>query len=936
MPVLSAPYRKLYERLAGQLFVIGDGEAPVLLQWEPAHAGDPPLSREHPDLRDLRHPFDNGHECYGDTWPLRVAQQTYRAWRESQADVPSEQQEPPWHLPVLAAMVGILGQERSFFRVYPPLCAALGCDFGGPEIERLEQPSWKKLWSSFEEWSIGAQSRGRFRVLQAGRSEHIYVRLLRGQMVVTSLEIRQIVQSLRRDGFDAVDLPSTTEVMLVARRVLDPSPQLQMTLEDEHRRDLLRDLVARHLVAGDGTLAENGNGGQGEGAIPRLRRVLFRDRGRIVECCWRAEMRQSGNTRFRMDGIGYRIGDSSWDLEQDLGSGEWTSVCGFKSTVEHPRIFPLFRNAAAGAAFYGRFSYPPRIVRVFVEQDGCWIEVPKPFSESKRAILMFAPAGMPPVAVDAAVPRIPLSSQLRVALGSDFCASIEFLDVDLDQLPDELRDHPLLSNKLARAAAQDAPSDFIDCDSGVLVSRSPRTYLSYFLPRRCARADGGRGELLVIQKSEGVVPVVLPNGRELSLAFTTPEVPVWSGDVQQPESSFEVEAVGDPIDGAFLGLHEVLLPALPTLTLLQAIPSRSPASQEYWRDKAVEFLERLNAAAGAGGDISERAKWVLRNASARGHIDISEVEGRGAKYVSACPPELILTAIPAKEPGRRIGWLRGGWDWWKLARNAVSPAAAALGWMVNPEAIDDVAQVLVCGSREQLRAFAEESGVHFRSRIPLSFKISEAPPENSLVDDRDIAELACEFFNPYRPDKPSRIRPEFRDEDQRSIHKLFGKGQIFLYRDLLADGVPVRRWRAGRTNHAAGWKGGPELTTDAAMACRLDIFKAAWSRIAEIGLHGTPGAPYSSPHGNLSFPSELRLPPSVGRVLYACSGGGLAFSGQNSSQLARALLECKLPSGPVCPHGKLRTFAHIPRDVAAHVVNQLGWALAEQENSDGL
>jgi hypothetical protein len=926
MATLSSPYRELYERLARELFAPGDGEAPVLLQWV-AQEGDPPLSPGHPELRDLRQPFDNGHVYNGERWPLRVAQKTFLAWRDAQIGVAPELQEPPWHLPVLAAMVGILGQERNFFSVYPRLCEVLGCRFDGNELSRLEVPSWNTLWSSFEDWSVAAQSRGRFRLLEAGPPAHIYVRLLRGQMVATSPEVRELVRVLGRQGFDAIDPPSIDEVLSVARRLPLRSAQLQMTLDHRPRQELLQELVAKHMIAGSRSVAQEGKQGQVDGMLPRLRRVVFRGRGCIEGCCWRVEMPQPATTVFEIQGTAYRIGGSSWELEKDSGNGHWTTVCAFRSHVEHPESFPLFRERAEVGALCGRFSYPARSARVFVQEDLDWIEVPRPFSDSKRAILMFDSAGMPRFADVGAVQQIPVSTQLRAALGERF-ASVEFLDVDLDRLPDELRNCPVIGERLRPAAAQDMPSDFIDCDTGILVSRSPRTYLSYFLPRRKPDVAGGRGDFLVTQESRGAIRMKLPNGSGISIEFSTPEVLVRRSDDQQPESAIEVQTIGDPLQGKFSPLLDVLPPVLPSLALLQAIPSRSPASKEYWDGKAIEFVERL----GAGGDIKERSRRALIFASARGHIDISSVDGRAGKTVSACAPELVLTAIPAHEPGHRIGWLRGGWDWLKLAREPVSPAAAALGWMVNPEAVDDVAQVLVSGTPEQFTAFAQERGVRLCSRMPIGFEVPSMEAEQCLVDGRDIADDSYEFFNPYWPDKPIRIRPMFREEDHRSIHKLFGKGQIFLYRDLPADGEPARPWRSGCTNHAAGWQGGPELAFEQAMACRLDIFKAAWARIAEIGFHGTPGAPFSGKHGYLSFPRELRLPPSISRVLYACSGGTLALSGRTSSQLSSALREGRAPSGPVCPDGKLRTFARIPHNVAAHVVKQLGWALAVQED----
>jgi len=749
------------------------------------------------------------------------------------------------------------------------------------------------------------------------------VKFLRGQMVATGKEIGQLVEQLSLRGYSEDDPPQVDVTLESARRLPNQSTQLRMTLADVNNRlPLLHEVIVRYL--GAPRLGESpGGGGQVDGGLARIRRVLFLDKGRIMRSCWEAERPSSQLVKFRVGGDEFGIGGELWELAKISPAGASTAACSFGTHLEHPQTFPLLSHGSLDArVFGGKFIYPSKAVRVFANLDFSWTEVPRAQPESEEVILMCSKQSRLPLRPGSGEERLELSKQLEEALGGHVAAQVEFWRIKLEGIRAELRDHPLLSKLLDRAEGRDKLSDYIDCNSGVLASISPRTYLSFFLPRKVGVSGPAAGDFLRAEGREGSVAVQREDGRQIEIRYTTPIVQKVRSPEDHERGEIPVHALGAALDSDPGPCEDVLGHVLPRLALLQAISSRRPQSEDYWHQRACEFLERERLADPASDDFASRGRSLLRNAEARGHIDICHIEGFEGAIVRTCPPELVMTAVSVRDSSQRVVWLRGAWDWWSLAQRPASRAAEGLQWLVDNAGIDGVPQVLVCGEQPQLEAFAREQEVCFRRGVPSELTWTT---EQRVVDGRQIREHAVEFFNPFRPEKP--IRPQ-NGQERDSLMKLYGSEQYFLYRDVYADNNHGR-WRVGQTNRGVGWQGGPEmLDREQVAACMLKLVAVAWERLSELRFEGVPGAVFDSRIGALSFPRDLRLPRSIVRALYACSGGRLARKSSNSDRLSSALVTNERPQGPVPPDGRLRTFSYIPREVAVHVVGQLGWALA--------
>jgi hypothetical protein len=353
--------------------------------------------------------------------------------------------------------------------------------------------------------------------------------------------------------------------------------------------------------------------------------------------------------------------------------------------------------------------------------------------------------------------------------------------------------------------------------------------------------------------------------------------------------------------------------------------------------RSWEWISRIHREhfADSGGDAIGFL-WALRRL---GHlIESPSVAGDGDAF-RIRPAELVFLPLLTGPDGERAFWLRGGFDWWRLASREVAGAR----WQVVPSLGREPPRVTISASIQAIRSFCEQVGA--RIVDPRRHVLGLSRSENSDIMHGASAGLDpergnWEVFLPWSPDRPHAISFTGQSGDW-GLHAVFGEGhfiaalvridedqtekrywlmrltsrRVFCVREIRGEEVHrMRRWCIRKF-----WADAlaPRMLCDQAPAAYFDIARHS----------------LFEPH-QASWPIELcaALSAFSGRLPTKCPIGDLH---RDARRLQEAIDRGSPPAweqgARVVPVSEIAwRFEHVPHGIARHACSLLGWKTMEK------
>ena len=883
---LSDRYQELHQRFLNALFPVGHAMVPVFLNW----VGDE--SDFEADLIILRDPFGDGGNV-SDKWPLAFARNLCRKWETAQykvkrsshwireqnpeifvalmlelgleageVDDPEHQQRifyasnptAPWHLPYLA-LFAHAATCASANEYYPILNKMLGTSLGTQDLQSGEPP-WGQLWKKLQDWSIEA-GRGRF---VAMRGSHRYVSYPQMQVLLRSDERKELHARLREWGLGAaeIDVP-------VCRRVLcgiaNPSPQLNLTLNQEERLVLLRDTVRDYIesVGEDfwffrDRLDRDHDGVSREplAQCVELGLVIEYDRNTVERVYWEP------------------LGSTVSDVEHDFNEGlEWGGRIGFlrsigsafpASAVDCNPVVPLC-GYGSHKELNGYPAWTRRNIRILVPDGGRWIE-DSSLPLSGDVLLLCLRERLEDYVVDGGVHT-----------------EVKFVGPKRPEILVRLNTNCIKDNK---GLPRDTVNERIRLSGGIRLSACRDQYFSFALPRLAdGEADVTTFENRVISAGDRlctppVGPLSAHQFQTVHLARRgVAGIAIHSAvPVIKPPSPEQGQIVTDAglLENAEQLTEHLDLPLTPALLLVQIVAHRS-MSYNSCIDALRELFEIHTPSASP-----DASKFLIRNLLDLGHIEsVTNPDGR-SETLCAGRPELLVSRCSLGD-GSRSAVLVGGHDWWRLSQ--VPFTVAGIKWSVG-NTREGLPRVMAAGTIENLKELAIRLGATLTSReheVQSQSNWCAGVPQDfnaGFPFDRAVIEV----LNPFSPMSRLKINTTVGVQH---LARLVGENGVFAFQ------LDRSEWYLGRIGDLGagvataidGWcQLGERTNRLSARSAVIDNMRwavvcASWQRLADVTDRSSLAKPpllFVRRSSAICVPAQLPLPAVVRRWLCRAVG----------------------------------------------------------------